>query len=436
MKYLLGILCFYFLNLLSVQAQEFLENRSTFYAYTGTSGANLSQFNALLVDRGYAPLVNRYRSYGLGYQVRMNDFIGGFELSQHQGTPSEIDGFRLDYRTSRAMLQLGYSLTEEGKFQLIHYLSMGLGYLNFQMLPKQQGHDLDAFLTDPRKGLILRKNDIQKGSSYFGNFLTEIGFQLSYDLPIPHRKEAWVLVAKAGYAFSPFEENWKLNGVSFDNAQAGAFFRVGTGISLPDRNFFYKDASLGISVLRGFHLSKPTQFNSYLEKNGYSPLEGRPSNLGLRILGETDGLLYGVDVYNLSMKGKASATQSHSLNSLRVYANTGIKFFQYKNLAFGALGGLGYGNLRYTLTQDLKPSFPQALDRPNFDGYLRNFGIFLKPELTLEYGIPVTKRKFFDVLISGSLGYEQAFPGFKLGGLSMNSFQSGPYYSLGLGIKP
>jgi len=436
MKYLLGILCFYLLSLFSVQAQELLENRSTFYAYTGTSGANLSQFNALLVDRGYSPLVNRYRSYGLGYQVRMNDFIGGFELSQHQGTPSEIDGLRLDYRSSRAMLNLGYSLTEEGKFQLIHYLSMGLGYLNFQMLPKKQEKNLDAFLADPGKGIILRKNDIQKGTTYFGNFLTEIGFQLSYDLPIPHRKEALVLVAKAGYAFSPFEENWKLNGVNFDNAQAGAFFRVGTGISLPDRNFFYKDASLGIALIRGFHFSKPAQFNSYLERNGYSPLEGRPSNLGLRILGETDGLLYGVDVYNLSMKGKASPTQSHSLNSLRVYANTGIKFFQYKNLAFGALGGLGYGNLRYTLTQDLKPSFPQALDRPHFDGYLRNFGIFFKPELTLEYGIPVTKRKFFDVLVSGSLGYEQSFPGFKLGGLSMNSFQSGPYYSLGIGIRP
>jgi hypothetical protein len=419
-----------------LQAQGFLANRSSIYAFTGTSGANLSQFNALLDERGILPVQNKYNSFGLGYQARLNDFILGFELSQHQSQPAEIGSHRFQYRTSRALVNLGYSLTEEGKFQLIHYLSLGMGYMNVQLLPKEQSTSLTSFLKDPGQGFILRENNIQKGTRYYGNFLTEIGFQLSYDFPIPNRKEALVMIAKAGYGFSPFEDSWKMNGLSFDNAQAGAFFRVGTGISLPDRNFFYKDAAIGISLIRGTYFSKPEKFNTYLQEQGYQSFEGSPSQLGLRILGETDGFLYGMDVFNVAQKGRASTTQSHSLNSLRIYANVGKKFFQYKNWGIGVVGGLGYGNLRYTLLQDVKPDFPALLDQRNFDGYLRNSGIFLKPEVLIEYGLPMTKRKIFDVVFSTSAGYEQAIPGYKLGGVSMNSYQSGPFLTFGVGIRP
>ncbi len=418
-----------------LQAQGFLANRPSIYGFTGTSGANLSQFNALLNERGILPIPNKYNSFGLGYQVRLNDVIFGVELSQHQSQPAEIGVHDFQYRGSRALLNLGYSLTEEGKFQLIHYLSLGVGYLNVQLLPKEQSTSLESFLKNPGQGFILRENNIQNGSHYFGDFLTEIGFQLSYDFPIPNRKEALVVIAKAGYSFSPFVDSWKMNGLSFDNAQAGAFLRVGTGISLPDRNFFYKDATIGISLIRGFHFSKPEKFNTYLQEQGYQALEGSPSQLGLRILGETDGLLYGMDVFNVVQKGRASTMQSHSLNSLRIYANVGKKLFQYKNWGIGAMGGLGYGNLRYSLLQDVKPDFPALLDQRNFDGYLRKSGIFLKPELLIEYGLPMTKRKIFDVVFSTSVGYEQAIPGFKLGGLSMNSYQSGPFLTFGVGIR-
>ena len=419
-----------------LQAQGFLANRSSLYAFTGTSGANLSQFNTLLAERGQLPLNNRYNSFGLGYQARLNDFIFGVEVSQHQSQKADLGTHRFQYRTSRALVNLGYSLTEEGKFQLIHYLSMGLGYMNVQLLPQKQSKDLQTFLKDPGQGFVLRENDIQRGTLNYGNFLTEIGFQISYDFPIPNRKEALEVIAKAGYSFSPFENGWNLNGISFDNAQAGAFFRVGTGISLPDQNFFYKDATIGVSLIRGIHFSNPDKFNTYLKEQGYETLEGRPAQLGLRILGETDGFLYGMDVFNVALKGRASTTQTHSLNSLRIYANVGKKFFQSKNWGIGALGGLGYGNLRYSLLQDVKPDFPALLDNRNYDGYLRNSGIFIKPEALLEYGLPMTKRKLFDLVFTASAGYELAFPGFKLGGVSMHSYQSGPFMSVGVGIRP
>ena len=436
MVHRLVLLVSLFLAGVSLQAQGFLTNRSSFYAFSGTSGANLSQFNSLLTERGQLPIPNRYNSFGLGYQTRLNDFIFGLEISQHQSRTADLGTHRFQYRTSRALVNLGYSLTEEGKFQLIHYLSMGVGYMNVQLLPEGQSKELNSFLKDPRQGFVLRKNDIQRGTSNYGNFLTEIGFQLSYDLPIPNRKEALEIMAKAGYSFSPFENGWDLNGISFDNAQAGAFFRVGTGISLPDRNFFYKDATIGAYLIRGIHFSKPDKFNTYLREQGYETLEGSPSQLGLRILGETDGFLYGMDVFNVALKGRASSTQTHSLNSLRVYSNLGKKLFQYKNWGIGAIGGLGYGNLRYTLLIDQKPDFPALLDQRNFDGYLRSSGIFLKPEMFVEYGLPMTKRKLFDLVFTTTAGYEQAFPGYKLGGVSMNAYQSGPFLTFGLGIRP
>ena len=421
---------------ISLYPQGLIQKRSTFYGFTGISGANLRQFNEMLADRGLSPLRNRYRSYGLGYQARINDFILGFELSQHQSNPSELDDFEIRYRASRALFNVGYSLTEEGPFQLIHYMSLGMGYLNFEMLPAETTDNLEQFLFDPQEGFILRENNIQKGTQNFGDFLTEIGFQMSYDFDLPGRKEALEVLAKVGYSFSPFEGKWQMNGLAFDNAQAGAFVRVGVGLSLPERNFFYRDASVGISLFRGIHFNKPDELNRQLENYGYLPLTGTPSNWGLRILGETDGLLYGVDVYNVAMDGPASNFQNHSLNSLRVYANGGMKFFQFKNFALGAMGGLGFGNIRYTLSQNDKPDFPELFEQRTFDGYLRSSGLMIKPEILVEYGIPVTKRKFFDLVIGASAGYEVALGNYRLGELGMAQYLTGPIVGLSVGVRP
>jgi hypothetical protein len=430
------IFLFPFLFPVILQAQELINKRSSFYGFTGVSGANLRQFNEMLADRGLSPMQNRYRSFGIGYQARINDFLVGFELSQHQSKASDFDDFEIRYRTSRALFNVGYSLTEEGKFQLIHYMSLGVGYLNLEMLPADNNQNLEYFLLEPKEGFILRENDIQKGTKYFGDFLTEIGFQLSYDFDLPGRKEAVEILAKVGYSFSPFEGKWQMNGMAFDNTQAGAFLRLGAGISLPDRNFFYKDASIGVSFIRGIHFRKPDVFNAELEKFGYLPLEGRPSNWGLRILGETDGLLYGIDVFNSALEGDANNFQSQSLNSLRFYGNAGIKFFQLKNFAIGAMGGVGYGNIRYTLSQIEKPDFPELFEQRNFDGYLRSSGIMTKPEVIFEYGIPVTNRNLFDIVLTASAGYELALGNYRLGELGMSKFLSGPMVGLSVGVRP
>jgi hypothetical protein len=430
------IFLFPFLFPVILQAQELINKRSSFYGFTGVSGANLRQFNEMLADRGLSPMQNRYRSFGIGYQARINDFLVGFELSQHQSKASDFDDFEIRYRTSRALFNVGYSLTEEGKFQLIHYMSLGVGYLNLEMLPADNNQNLEYFLLEPKEGFILRENDIQKGTKYFGDFLTEIGFQLSYDFDLPGRKEAVEILAKVGYSFSPFEGKWQMNGMAFDNTQAGAFLRLGAGISLPDRNFFYKDASIGVSFIRGIHFRKPDVFNAELEKFGYLPLEGRPSNWGLRILGETDGLLYGIDVFNSALEGDANNFQSQSLNSLRFYGNAGIKFFQLKNFAIGAMGGVGYGNIRYTLSHIEKPDFPELFEQRNFDGYLRSSGIMTKPEVIFEYGIPVTNRNLFDIVLTASAGYELALGNYRLGELGMSKFLSGPMVGLSVGVRP
>ncbi len=420
----------------SISAQQLTTKRASFYALTGSSGAKLNQFDKLLADRGLSGLRNRYRTYGLGYQARINDFVIGMELYHNQGRQSRLDDYQISYRTSRALFNIGYAFTEESRFQLIHYMSMGVGFLNFQMLPTSTSSNLPDFLADPEHGFILRAQDIQKGTENFGNFLTEIGFQLSFDFDLPGRPEALQVISKLGYSFSPFEDKWSMAGVSFDNTQSGAFFRVGAGLSLPDRNFFYKDAGIGIYLLRGIHFTDANKLNEQLEKAGYEPLSGMPSNWGLRILGNTQKLLYGAEVYNLALSGAASTSKEHSLNSLRVYANGGYKFFQFKNFGLGGLAGLGFGNIRYTLSSTVKPDFPELFEQRDFDGYLKNSGLMLKPELFAEYELPVSKRKFFNLVFSAAGGYELPVGNYRLGELDMVDFMAGPYVSFGIGIKP
>src|SRR5690606_25745154 len=138
-------------------------------------------------------------------------------------------------------------------------------------------------------------------------------------------------------------------------------------------------------------------------------------------------------VYNSAMKGLASASQDQSLNSLRIYANAGMKFFQFKNIAVGAMGGLGYGNLRYTLSQKVKPDFPELFEQRYFDGYLKSSGLMAKPEVLVEYGIPMTNRKLFDLVLSASAGYELALGNYRLGELGMSRFLSGPIIGFSVG---
>jgi hypothetical protein len=59
-----------------------------------------------------------------------------------------------------------------------------------------------------------------------------------------------------------------------------------------------------------------------------------------------------------------------------------------------------------------------------------------KPEVLVEYGIPMTKRKFFDLVVSASAGYELAFPSYKLGEVPMAGFLSGPIVGLSIGVRP
>lgn len=432
----LFLLVFTFLSFNPVSGQRLVAKRSSIYVVAGTSGAKLNQFDKLLEERGLSGLLNRYQTIGLGTQTRINDFVLGLELFHNQGKRSQFDDFTLSYRTSRALLNIGYSFTEESRFQLIHYMSLGVGFLNFQMMPTERPSNLEVFLGDPEKGFILREKDIQKGTQNYGNFLTEIGFQLSYDFDLPGRPETLQILTKVGYSFSPFEGKWELNGISFDNTQSGAFLRVGAGISLPDRNFFYKDAGIGVYLIRGVHFTNASRLNQELEKAGFSALDGMPSNWGLRILGNSEKLLYGAEVFNLALSGNASSLKSHSLNSLRIYANGGYKFFQFKNLGIGGLTGLGFGNIRYSLLTNKKPDFPELFEERTFDGYLRNTGLMLKPEVFAEYGIPMTKRKYFDLMLSASFGYEVPIGNYRLGELDMVDFMAGSYLTFGIGIRP
>ncbi|WP_228527697.1 hypothetical protein [Pararhodonellum marinum] len=420
----------------STVAQSDLGQRSTLYFTYGRSGAVLREFNELLADRNRGPLTNGYSNFGLGYQNRFNDFIVGVEIFQNSGRSYDYDQYRIDYRTSRLLLNIGYSFTEEGRFQLIHYMSVGAGFINFEMMKDANNQSMVDFLQNPAQGYILRKRNIHKGSQFYGGFLTEIGFQMGYDIYVPGMEESIALMAKFGYSFSPFERAWDINGVSFDNLQSGAFLRVGAGISLPDHNFFYKDATIGVHLTYSLHYTRPEQLNSFLESYGYAPFIGRPNNWGLKVLGNSKQMLYGLDIFNVAHRGNARFNYEHTLNSIRFYGNYGLKFFQRKNLELGALGGLGYGNLRYSLLAINKLNFPELMDDPDFDGYLRTGGLMFKPEAFIGYAMPLSKKNNLSLVYSVHAGYEFPIGNYTLADLNMSKFMAGPYLQFGLGIRP
>ncbi|MFD2203370.1 hypothetical protein [Shivajiella indica] len=405
------------------------------YLTIGKTGSNLREFNNLLENKGLTPMRKGYTNFNFGYQARYNDFILGLELGQNSGPKSFFNGYEIDYRTTRFLLNVGFSLTEEGRFQLIHYMSVGSGFLNFQMLKENESDNLDEFLQNPEHGFILRDGNIHKNSLNLSGFLTEFGFHMSYDVPIPGRDEALALIAKFGYSFSPLEDSWKLNGISFNTLQSGAFFKIGAGLTLPDYNYFYKDAALGAHIFYGVHFTSPDALNRHLVDNGLQPFSGKPSNWGLKVLGYSKNLMYGIDFFNLGLGGKASDTQSHTLSSIRVYANGGLKFLDLRNLEMGALAGLGFGNLRYTITYDNKPDFPRLFEEPDYDGYLRTYGAMAKPELFITYGIPLNQKNAFDLVLGAHSGYEIALSPYNLAGLSMFKYMANPYLQFSVGIR-
>lgn len=401
----------------------------------GRTGASLREFNNMLASKGLSPMRNSYSNLSFGYLYRFNDFVVGLELFRNHGPKSKFDGYEIDYNSTRFYVNVGFSFTEEGRFQLIHYMSVGSGFLNFQMLPASEPATFQTLMENPAQGFILREGNLHKGSFYMTGFLTEIGFHMSYDLPIPGREEAMELVARFGYSFSPFEDSWKMNGIRFNATQSGPFLRIGAGITLPDQNFFYRDASLGAHLVYGLHFTQPDELNAVLEENGYKPFSGRPNNWGLKILGESKGFLYGVDFYNLGLSADANESKSQTLSSLRVYANGGLKFFEQKNLEIGGLAGLGYGNIRYTVTDNLKPDFPLLFEEPKHDGMLKNGGLMAKPEVYIAYGFPVSLNKS-RVFLGVHGGYELPLARYRLGDLSMSKYMANPYLQFSLGFRP
>ncbi|KEO72527.1 outer membrane protein [Anditalea andensis] len=421
---------------INIHAQSQRSQRSSLHLISGTTGANVREFNQMLENKGIGELRRGYSNIGLGYQHRFNDFVLGFEAYHNSGPRSVFRDYDIEYRSSRVYLNVGYSFTEEGKFHLIHYMSLGVGYMNFQMLQSEDPASLSDFFNQPASGFILRQNDIHRGSRYLGGFLTEIGFQLGYDIDLPVMEESLEIIAKFGYSFSPFEDSWNQKGMSFDNIQSGPFLRLGAGISLPDHNFFYRDASLGVHVLYGLHYTRPEQFNNFLNAFGYNTLSGRPSNLGLKILGENRGFLYGIDIYNLAMSNDANEQKTHSLNSFRLYGNIGRKLYDLKNVEMGVLGGVGYGNLRYTLLDDSKPDLPLLFEEPDHDGYLTTWGFIIKPEVYVAYAMPLSQNHSTDLIYSIFAGYEMPVGGYRLADLGMRKYIAGPYIQFGLGIRP
>lgn len=153
--YLLLILSLFVIIPLHGQSQK--TNRTTMYTTFGRTGANLREFNQMLESKGLTPMRNSYSNLSFGYLTRFNDFILGVELFHNRGLKSEFNNYEIDYQSSRFYVNVGFAFTEEGNFQLIHYMSFGSGFVNFQMLSENDVNSLNGFLQNPEQGYILKR---------------------------------------------------------------------------------------------------------------------------------------------------------------------------------------------------------------------------------------------------------------------------------------
>src|SRR5690606_14015793 len=106
--------------------------------------------------------------------------------------------------------------------------------------------------------------------------------------------------------------------------------------------------------------------------------------------------------------------------------NLGQKLFEGRTLELGVNAGLGYGNLRYTIENVIKPDFPELFEEPDHDGYLKDGGIMAKPEIYLAYLMPLSKRSIFDLVYGVHTGYELPLSNYELAGVKMRKYMTGP----------
>ena len=101
------------------------------------------------------------------------------------------------------------------------------------------------------------------------------------------------------------------------------------------------------------------------------------------------------------------------------------------------IGGLGYGNVSYTLDNKAgKPDFPALFEEPDHDGSLTDWGFMAKPEIYFSYVMPISRESVFDVVYSFHTGYELPFSRFELADLNMKKYMGGPYMQVAVGIRP
>ncbi len=114
----------------------------------------------------------------------------------------------------------------------------------------------------------------------------------------------------------------------------------------------------------------------------------------------------------------------------------GVNFLRGKKIEFGFLGGLGFGNIGYTLDHLNKPEFPALFEEPDFDGYITDWGFVSKPEIFVSYVMPISSQHIFDLVYSVHTGYELPISNFSLADLDVTKYMGGPYLQFSIGLRP
>ncbi len=196
------------------------------YIMGGGNLMNLNQLNINLEDRGFPQVPEEYFSFGFGGHVIQDKFVVGLEIVHiRERTTRANTDYNLTFSAKHFVLQFGRMLYQKKGLMLYPFVGAGVGKVT--LITAQ--NNINSF------------NDISNLQSSSESRLTKpiirAGFALDYFFNYNKKKKGHnniIIGFRAGYNFSPGENNWTVNRVEVpDGPQTGIrgpYFRIIIGL--------------------------------------------------------------------------------------------------------------------------------------------------------------------------------------------------------------
>jgi hypothetical protein len=178
------------------------------YGAAGWNTFNIGNLNDRLKASGYQPFSRDFLSLGFGADIHVRRIIfdgsGAVYLTGEKSSLAGTVSTRIG--GGSGLFQVGYNLFPTGDWSFFPLIGVGFGVMELSIRPNAAANFTDV-LTDPRRVAPLTAVTA----------LVNVGVGGEYTIPLVRRdgSSGGILVGfRAGYLFSPFSSNWRLDSMS------------------------------------------------------------------------------------------------------------------------------------------------------------------------------------------------------------------------------